>query len=355
MKKFLMIHDISQKELDGNDTNLINNFTNWVRCFTDWRNTTEVGRWVDMTPQKCQDFEYVMLLLMTDQRDEKLNKFLEIVTYSQRTYKTIIYVDGVVGWQMNPFSIQNKKKYMDMVSASDYIFHYGLPESEGYWKVITRGRESHNIDRPHPVDFAKKSFDIEHPVAIEYIKQFALKDRKEIIAVGKSLKNINEERNAISSLYVAGQLQKKTGWPIITFANNPLPDNEKKAYYKDLCDIDEIIEIPVMRWNDYIKILALCRIGIHLDCLETRGQVPLDHACLRVPMVCAGSVAGQKLFPYTWLNHCRDIDKALKMAFKLVDDNKFRDKVVDYAYDKAEEYSFDNTRAKLEKILGVKI
>jgi len=354
MKKFLFIHDISQADLLNNKESYINNFSNWVRCFTDWENTTEVAKWGGITPQQCQEFEYVMLLLMTDQRDEKLNKFLEIVAYPERKYKTIMYVDGVVGWQMNPFIVPNKEKYMDIVNASDYVFHYGLPESEGYWQVITRDRDLININRPHPIDTIKRVYDIEHPIDTEYIKQFT-KEQQNIIVVGKSLYNINEERNAISSLYVAGKLQKITGWPVWVFANNPLPTDEVNHYYKSLCGIDEIKEIPVMPWNDYIKVLGICTVGIHLDCLETRGQFALDCAGLKIPLVCSGSVAGYNLYPQTWIPHCRNIENALKKAYRLVQDKAFRKKVVDFAYKTVETYSFIETKKKLEGILGITI
>ena len=89
-----------------------------------------------------------------------------------------------------------KKLYIDICRAANIVFYYGSDESEEYWKCLCKGKkEVYNIDRPHP---------------IEYAKECGNRIQKEnIIALNKSLQNINEERNVISSLFVASNLQNK--------------------------------------------------------------------------------------------------------------------------------------------------
>ncbi|MDO9465251.1 MAG: hypothetical protein Q7J67_08150, partial [bacterium] len=153
---------------------------------------------------------------------------------------------------------------------------------------------------------------------------------------------------------VAGRIQQKYGYPIIVFTHTPIKSVEKMhVFYKELLDIDTIIEFEQRQWREYIKQQSICKIAIHLDTLETRGQYALDNACLRVPLVCSGSVAGKKLFPFTYLDYPRDVDKATKLAFRLIEDEKFRTKVIDYAWNKVNEYTYESIGKQFSQITGI--
>jgi glycosyltransferase involved in cell wall biosynthesis len=356
MKKFLFVHEVEWEDLIRRPEGYRQNVTNWVRIFKDWKNTTETVHWLNTTAEYCDRFEIVMLWLLCEPGNEaKHDKFLELLSKIKRA-KVIVYVDGVVGWQMNPYPMYMKRKFFDIISVADYVFCYGHPESDSYWQVLSRGKEFHRIDRPFPVDMAKV-YDIEIPWNVEDQKAYALlQGYKGIIGVGKSLQNINEERNAICSLAVASQIQRVYGYPVVVFTHTPIvPVDKMHKYYKDLLNIDSIVEFEQREWGEYIKQQSVCKVAIHLDVLETRGQYALDNACLKVPLVCSGSVAGKKLFPFTYLEYPRDVKKAAELAFRLLEDEEFRIKVIDYAWDKVNEYTYESIGKRFTQITKVQL
>jgi len=356
VKKLVIIHEERWENLQKDEFVFNRDVAGWVKCVNDWRNTTFVKKWQEITPQECENYQFVMLIVLPDQNPNKLHKYLSIVNKANRQYKVIAYIADVTGWQMNPFLPENKRLYMDILFGCDYVLRYNVPESESYWKAIMRDKPSHFFERAYPVDQGKNVMMITLPKAREYLDQYMPDQKNSYIFVGKSLKNINEERNVICSLYVAKKIQEKTGWGVVCFANNPL-GKEKDGLYKAICGLENVVELPITRWIDYMKIMRVLdvRIGIYLDSLETRGQVALDCACTKIPLVCSGSAAGYRLYPKTFVSHCRDIDKAVKMALKIIDDADFRNQVVDYAYNKVEEYSFASTKKNLEKVIGTKL
>ncbi len=354
-KKFLFVHSVEWGKVLANEADYMQNVSNWCRLFDNWQEQTCTKHWNDITFEFCQQFEYVMFFMLTDEKPDKYKKCIELLTHPGREYKTINYIDGCVGWQHNPFSVENKLLYLQQANASDFVFHYGIPESEGYWRSIIKDTNKERfIERAHPVEFAKKIHEIELPFPVDYVKLFGTDKQVDLIVLGKGIKNINEERNVFSSFYIARKLQEKYGWGVLVFAPNPLPPEQKDYYYWEICGLKNVVEVPVLNWRHYIRVLSLAKIGIHLDCLETRGQFALDCACLKIPIICSGSVAGRKLYPDTWLAHCRDLNRAEELAYRLMDDGKFRTKVVNKCFAGVDDYSFASTRRKLFGILGIK-
>ncbi|MDO9463826.1 MAG: hypothetical protein Q7J67_00755, partial [bacterium] len=204
MKKFFFIHEVNWEQIIGNPDGYSQNVINWIRIFRNWQETTETAHWAETksTSEYCDQFEAVMFWLLCEPDNEKKHdKFLEMLSGIKHA-KTIVYVDGVVGWQMNPYPVALKKKFMDIMSMADFVFCYGHPESDSYWRVLCRGSDIYRIDRPFPVSVGKVH-NIEIPWDVEDQKKYALlQSHKGIVGVGKSLQNINEERNAICSLAV---------------------------------------------------------------------------------------------------------------------------------------------------------
>lgn len=347
MKKFLFIHDIQQIHIDKYPDRYMQNVSNWMRIFKNWQQTTETAHWADITPDYCDTFESVMVLLLCEPEGEKkYSKFVKTLSRIKQSRK-IVYADGPVGWQMNPHSLKMKKNYLDILSLADYIFCYGSADSKSYWEVLSRGKPVYLVNRPYPIDFVKK----------KYSKAIHEKHGSHTIVVGKSLQNINEERNAISSLAVASKAQQKYGYPITVFTPNIIDPGKRAFYYENLLNIKNITEFPQTIWRDYIQELSLCSYGIHLDCLETRGQFALDCACLGIPVICGGSVACQTLFPYTCLDYFRDVKRGCQLLFSLIEDSDggFKEQVVQYAWDKVEEYSFKSTGHRVQQITGIQL
>jgi len=356
-KKLIVIHEEPYANLLRDPYSFNRDVAGWAKCITNWREMSYVKKWEEVTPEECEGYEFVMLIILPDQRIEKLTKYLDIVNREGRSYKVICYLADVTGWQMNPFLPENKLHFMNILTNSDYILRYNVPSSESYWKAIMRDKPSHFFERAYPVEQAKSVMQLDLPRADEIIETHIPNPDNKYIFVGKSLKNINEERNVICSLYIAKEIQKRMGWGVICFANNPLDPDNRDELYSEICDLDNVIELPVTRWIDYMKILSKLNvpIGIYLDCLETRGQVALDCACAQIPLVCSSSVAGYKLYPQTFVTNPRNIDEAAGFAKKIISDSVFNNSVIGHAYGGVEDYTFDNTKRRLEKLLEVSL
>jgi len=357
-KKLLTIHNNNWSELASGDKASFNReVTGFVVCCTDYMNNTYIRNWMEVTPEECEGYEFVLMVLLPEQNLEKINKQMSIITKPGRTYKTIVYIADVTGWQMNPFLPENKIRYMDILTNCDYVFRYNLPESESYWKAVMRDKPSYFIERAYPVEMIKDILAGKDAYAEKILANSGINIDEPYIFMGKSLKNINEERNMVCTLYVARQIQKSTGWKVVCFANNPLDPKDKDRIYKESCGLENVTELPVCGWASYMKILNTLNInvGIYLDCLETRGQVALDCAGTGIPLVCSGSVAGYRLFPHTFVKHYREIDDATEKAVKLCDDSHFKNKVVSYAQKGLAFYSFAQTKERIDAVLGVKL
>ena len=327
---------------------------NWEKCFT---GKTEIIYWQSATIDEANDYDLVLIKLLPDPNIQRLNKALEIALNPGRSYKVIISIDDVVGWQFNSFPLNEKLLYTRVLKSVDYIIHFGLPQSNGYWDIICQGTPHFNITRPYPIETAKSirgnSYMPEAETLIR-IRHLADGTRKGLIALDNGLNRINGERNIISSLGLAKYLQQKTSYDIMAFVcDKGIEGIDREMYYREICGIENMIEIPSVSWLDYIKILSNVQYAIHLDCLETLGQFALCCACLKIPLICSGSHAAKALFPFTYLEHCRDIDQARIIVDQLLESETFSSQVIGFAFDKANEFSVNAIKPKLAQMLGV--
>jgi hypothetical protein len=354
--KAIFIDDIDSTDLNKNpDYYIQNGCFNWMQCFTDWQTNCLVKRWLEVTAEECQSFDFVLIKLIPDANPIRLNKLLSVCTMPGRKYKTILHIDDVVGWQMNPMNVEAKKLYLDVVAAADFVVHFGQSETDGYWRAITKDKPHYNIVRPYAIQAGKDIRQRVLPKADKIIEENQLANRS-LIALDKGLQNISEERNIISSLYIARKIQQRTNWSVLPFVTRfGLPADVKDDLYWNVCELRSVVEIPTLHWLDYMKVLSYARIAVHLDCLETLGQFAIACACLKIPLICSGSVAGKLLYPDTYINNCRNVDAAQATAEQLLTNDSFRNHVIDFAYNAAEQFTAANTKVKLERMLGTKI
>ena len=168
------------------------------------------------------------------------------------------------------------------------------------------------------------------------------------IALPKGIQNINEERNIFSSMIVADRLERSHGFAAFCHTANPIGGEVGKHYYQDLVGHRRLVELRIRPWHEYMKDLAHAYMAVHLDVLETRGQFALDCAAVGIPLVGSGSVAARKLFPLTFVEHPRDIDRAVQLCRDLAENPDFYDEAVRHARERLRDYSFKRTRAKFE-------
>lgn len=302
----------------------------WKECFEEG----EFKNYKEVTLDFCNEFDLVMILLLPIH--DALDKYLEIVQNPNRKYKTICYIDGPVGVQHSTSSEINKVKFFKIVRASDHILSYG-EEARGYFEVISGGKPVHFVEMPYPVDYVKS---LMTPV----------KDKALLISIGKGVANLRYDRNVTSSLGVFAKIQKKH--PKARALILPAERNKEiSGIYEEMFGAKNVLENEMVPWFEYVRRISPCYMGIHLDLLHTRGQYPLELAGLKIPCICSGSIAGRRLFPYTFLSNPWDVDTAAQLGIRLIEDKEFYRYVANYAFQVLDSYSFKNKRNELIEII----
>lgn len=117
-----------------------------------------------------------------------------------------------------------------------------------------------------------------------------------------------------------------------------------------VCAMKKYLPIPQVyfnytpEWEDYIANLNNSLLGLHLDYRQIWGRFALDCAAVRMPCIAPDNFFTQKkLFPRLCVNY-QDIDGAVKLAKKLINNDSFYEEVVAYA--ESQLAFFDNEAAK---------
>ena len=355
MKKFLFVHDIEKGWLENHlsaQHATQNVAVCWLKCFD--QGEADCQSWQAVTAEECNEFEYVMFWLLTEPGNpEKYEKILRMV----REMKTasIAYCDGPVGggYQMNSLPLNMKKTWLAISREADHMFCYSLPESIPYWRAIRGGQHFHAIECPYPIEVVGRHFHaIDRPHPVEAAKTVQNIPKGPYVALPKGIQNINEERNIFSSLAVARFIHDRYGLSVFLHTATPIEDKSLMNDCYALAGLTGVEEIELRPWGRYLKDLARARIAVHLDILETRGQFALDCATVGVPLVCSGSVAGQRLYPYTYLEYPRDIDRACHLADRLLSDPGFCNQVVDHAREALTSYSYAAVRRQFDRAVA---
>jgi len=310
----------------------------------------EFMNWKEVKIDELDKHDLIMILLLPI--PEALPKYLQVV---QSDVRTIVYIDGPVGEQCAMMTVAQKDQYIKIIRQADYIFTYG-EEADGYFKILSGGKEIHYVNIPYPVEYIRSI-------------QTPLKDKGLAIEMAKGFGGRRCDRNTISSWGAFAGIQQKH--PNVRAVAHPHhdPDNTGESrvnasYMEEIFGIkigreegvaeDWFLELGMLPWMEYVQQLSPCYIGIHLDRCYTRGQFPLECSGLRIPCICSGSDAGRKLFPQTFLRNPWDVDKAVGLGCRLIEDKEFYSEVADYAEKiLVEEFSYDVINGQVREITGI--
>lgn len=296
----------------------------------------------NVTPEFIdENYDFYMLWLISE--PSKFAKFLQLLKGCRKA-KSIVFIDSPVGWQQNPLPLVYKKQFMDICSFADYRFCYAREnETKDYFEFISRG---------------KKVWFTEYPYPFKTVQKYAKQKREFVILLPKGLYNYMDERNAICNFAVFDNLTKKYPEIKAILHSNHLVTDKPQPHNAAYCELFRrdmkgiVKEYSMAPWERYLENISRTFLSVNLDCLKTRGQFALENAALKIPCVCSGSIAGERLFPKTFVKNHFDIDKATRLAVRLVEDRKFYTEVVDEAYSTLQSYySFPVMKKKIFKIL----
>lgn len=106
------------------------------------------------------------------------------------------------------------------------------------------------------------------------------------------------------------------------------------------------IKVPPMSFPEYIDDLMSNKFVYEPTCFHTYGRNSVDLAAIGTPCIGSENVASMKrCFPYTSCDPM-DIKTIVKHADRLVNDDSFRHKVIEYAKKACEYYNYENSRKR---------
>jgi hypothetical protein len=108
-----------------------------------------------------------------------------------------------------------------------------------------------------------------------------------------------------------------------------------------------------MNYCDYAQEIASCKL-IYEPCnMHTYGRNTVETACYRVPVIGSDRVYSMKmLYPFTICDPY-DTKTMMELAEKVLTDDAFRKKVIDYAYEKVEYFNYENSKKRFLDALKI--
>lgn len=130
-------------------------------------------------------------------------------------------------------------------------------------------------------------------------------------------------------------------------------DRHRANILSPVMRVDNLFFYRRTGWHKYLAQLAPARIMVDLNNRETVGRNALDCAALGIPCVStARSDMQARLFPYTTLADCWDIQGAFDLCEKLLRDADFYHHVVTYAAEAIHQFDVVPFRARLADLLA---
>jgi len=179
---------------------------------------------------------------------------------------------------------------------------------------------------------------ITHPCFTKRLKTLRPKNKKDVISV---ISHRYDNNNNVPSV-AANNLGVRTR--LIGYDVNA--DNKK--FVTTTCYNDVL---PATNYMDFCDQLMESRVVIDPFTLTSQSRTGWDCAALGVPMVGSDrNYSVQKCFPQTMCSP-HDIKKMRELVKKLLNDEKFRQEVIDYAKEAVEEVNYENSKLKYLRAL----
>jgi len=150
----------------------------------------------------------------------------------------------------------------------------------------------------------------------------------------------------LAGQYAAIQIQKKYPEILIKIVQFPglniAPLKMANARFKI---------IPFVPWQEHLERLSRILLVINMDNIWTLGRLQADCAALGTPSVGLNANNQIEMFPDLATLDIQEIDKAVSLSERLINDRKFYQKVCEQAKNKVRESSYQNSKQRLKEII----
>ena len=129
-------------------------------------------------------------------------------------------------------------------------------------------------------------------------------------------------------------------------------DGLTKEFLKN-AGLDDLVSIGGWRnREEWIRYLSKFNLMIHITDNITTGRMAIDAANLKVPFVGVNStVMWEQCYSKFYNINPFDYKKAVEISLKLLNDKTYRQEMIEYAYEKMQQFKFDNFKKDLLQIV----
>lgn len=305
--KWLMLTNFIHKSLVENEDCLRTGLYSWIPVFDgDVKNFNEV------TPEELKTYD-IIHINMSGQDIHLIGQVRDIIGNDSKT-KIVANNDYTVElWQSSfdyPPTLRRELQYADMLFGTE-------PNQVGSLEVLTQ----------------RKVHLIVHPCFVKRLKTLNPKQRLNTISV---VSHRYDNFNIIPSLAV-----KDLGYKTRLIGYDEKSDPKRwvtSTCYNEVCS--------AQNYMDFCEQLMESKIVVDPFTLTSQSRVGWDCAAMGVPLVGSNrNYSVQKCYPFTSVSPY-NIKEMREMVKKLLNDDAFRKKVIDYARDAVEYVSYDSSRTK---------
>jgi len=272
----------------------------------------EVKRFKDVNPEDLKKYDVIHINL-SGQDAHLIGEVRKILGKDSKT-KIVVNNDYTIElWQASFDYLPTLRRDLE---HADVLFGTE-PNQVGTMEVLT-GRKVHLIV---------------HPCFTKRLKTLNTRRNPNVISV---VSHRYDQYNVVPSLSVAnlGYKTRLIGYD---------PSSDKKPYSTDIC-YNEIKKGT--NYMDFCEELMESKVVVDPFTLTSQGRTGWDCAALGVPMVGSDrNYSVQKCFPMTAVPPF-DMKATRAMVKKVLEDDEFRQKVIDYAKEHVEYVSYESSRKK---------
>ena len=304
--KWLMLTNYVHKQLLEEDC-LRTGLYSWIPVFEG-----EVRRFQDVDPSEYKNYDVIHVNLSA-QDVHILGDVRRVIGWDSKT-KLVANNDYTVELWQNSFeyfsTLVREINHADMIFGTE-------PNQVGTMEVLL-GRKVHLIV---------------HPAFVKRLKTLEPKIRKDVLSV---VNHRYDNYVIVPSLSVKG-----LGYKTRLIGYDEESDRQK---YTTMTCYNEILKGT--NYMDFCEQLMESKVVVDPFTLTSQSRVGWDCAAMGVPLVGSDrNYSVQQCFPFTAVPP-HDIKKMREMVKKLLEDEEFRKKVIDYAREKVEMVSYEESRKK---------
>lgn len=288
----------------------------WFRAFNvggDFGTVKHIREMAEADYQKY-DIVHVNLCGVNAPHIPKIKEYLKgssTILITNQDYATENFQEG----------FKRPKDFYEAIKAADFVFCQE-PWSTNFMQFLI---DTHMREK-------KKVECIPHPVDTEGLKRYKLdyEQRIDLIAV-----QYHRYRN---ELLIPSMISWGLKYPTVLFGY--VGGNIPVGLFN--------FTAPMMDWKKYFYVLAHCSLAFdYVSLYHCMGRFPEECACLGIPCVTTSHIyTGLKLYPKV-CHEPMDL-KGLRNSLKrLIEDQELYHEVADYAYERVEEFNWENSKKKL--------